>query len=1339
MEQGKLECLALSGPWLGKKESDVSGFVLRDDDILQIESVLGSPFSQIFACDINPHSRKVVQTKLLSHLSDKALQGHTTLVILPKTHIEMSMPVIRDTPLHDPTTQLVVVMEGHNDSTPDSTFTKGWTRLWTIPHGQKILARVGDVLAQRRCNRAIHAYMRVAKPKSSVLSMNPLGLTMEFQGTVANASANILLDSGAGASFLDARFARIHGITVNPAKGTITVGDNSNTDIIGECTLKVVIQKFGQNVQFKVINLIDGVDAILGEPWLKRHGVHLDYEHDVVRIQRHHREVTLFSYVTPKVGTSVPVPLSAMQLKRKLRKGAQVLLGVLQPIPDESRQEPSEVADILAEYADVFEPQPNGLPPERGVTHTIPLEPGAIAPFRPIYRLSPAEMAEAKKQITEYLAKGWIEPSTSPFGAPILFVSKKDGGLRMCVDYRALNKVTVRNRYPLPRIEDLFDQLQGACYFSSIDLAQGYHQLRVTPEDVPKTAFRTPFGHFQFKVLNFGLTNAPATFQSAMNNVFKDVMGKFVLVYLDDILIFSKNLEEHRMHVRHVLETLRKQRFYAKASKCTFCSSELEYLGHIVGRDGIKVDPRKVSAVVDWPIPKDVHQVRSFLGLANYFRRFIQGYSTMVGPLTSLTGKSTPWNWDEQCQAAFTKVKHSLVNAPVLALPNPDEPYEVICDASIIGLGAVLMQNGRPVAFESRKLTPAETRYTTTEQELLAVVHAMRTWRCYLEGCTQCTVVTDHCPLTFFETQQNLSRRQARWSEYLSRFRFNWVYRPGRSNVADPLSRNPVQVALLTVVLTRAKTSGATAGVTERSTISPCLQRTTDLPSLMTEWPAFHARIRAGYVADPWFQDPRNLAKLKSESGLWWKDDCVVVPDVPQLRKEILREFHDTPWSGHFGPRKTLKLIRGAYWWDGLSTDVERYCASCDPCARNKPSNQREAGMLQPLPIPKHPWESISMDFVMGLPETKNNYTAILVFVDRLTKMVHLVPTTDTVDATGTAHLFIRWVFSLHGLPKSIVADRDPRFTSKLWATLMENLQTKVNLSTAFHPQTDGQTERANRTLEQMLRMFVNSAQDDWDEYLPFVEFAYNNATQDSTGNTPFVLNHGRHPLTPAKRQGRPRIQGPGARSFRVRMHTLLEDAKDCLKRAQARQKAYADRSRREKEFAIGTKILLSTKHLQLKVPGAKKLWPRWIGPYEIIQRVGPVAYKLRLPDNLKIHDVFHVSLLAEYKADGTVQPPPAQLIDGQEEYEIDRVLQHRDQISGRRTKRFYLVSWLGYGPDHNTWEPEDNLQDCAALDEYWEEQAERTRKRAAKGVLATQRKPRKRPRHMQGRADAPT
>ena len=423
------------------------------------------------------------------------------------------------------------------------------------------------------------------------------------------------------------------------------------------------------------------------------------------------------------------------------------------------------VSEVVDEFADVFRDElGHGLPPDRGIGHAIPVEDGVVPPFRPMYRLSQRELKEVDSTVRDLLAKGLIEPSTSPYGAPILFVGKKDGSLRMCVDYRALNKLTVKNRYPLPRIDDLFDKLQGSHMFSSLDLTSGYHQIRICQDDVQKTAFRTPLGHFQFKVLCFGLTNAPATFQAVMNRVLQPYLGQFVLVYMDDILIFSKSAAEHAEHVRLVLQKLREHALYAKHSKCEFGKRDVAFLGHVVSADGLKVDPKKVAVVQDWPAPLNVGHVRSFLGLGNYFRRFIQGYSNLVRPMNDLLKKGADFRWDERCAAAFDGLKAALAGALVLALPDfsSDAPdFEVWCDASGFGIGAVLLQGGRVIVYEARTLNSAERNYSTGEQELLAVVHALRTWRCYLEGEKGVVIMTDHAPNTFLPTQQHLSGRQA--------------------------------------------------------------------------------------------------------------------------------------------------------------------------------------------------------------------------------------------------------------------------------------------------------------------------------------------------------------------------------------------------------------------------------------------------------------------------------------------------------------------------------------------------------------------------------------------------
>ena len=396
---------------------------------------------------------------------------------------------------------------------------------------------------------------------------------------------------------------------------------------------------------------------------------------------------------------------------------------------------------------------------------------------------------ELKTQLQELLEKGFIRPSTSPWGAPALFVKKKEGTLRLCIDYRQLNRATIKNRYPLPRIDDLFDQLRGSTWFSKIDLRSGYHQLRVRDIDIPKTAFRTRYGHYEFVVMPFGLTNAPAVFMCLMNKIFTPYLDKFVVVFIDDILVYSPTEKEHEEHLRIVLQVLRENKLYAKASKCEFWMKEVKFLGHVVSEKGISVDNSKVEAVMDWKRPSTVFEIRSFLGLAGYYRRFIQDFSALAKPMTRLTQKGVKFEWNEACEKSFQELKKRLTNAPILIIPEQNEGYLVYCDASKEGLGIVLMQNGKVIAYGSRQLKPHEKNYPTHDLELAAVVYALKSWRHYLYG-EKFEVFTDHKSLKYLFTQKDLNLRQRRWMEYMEDYDFTLSYHPGRANVvADALSR----------------------------------------------------------------------------------------------------------------------------------------------------------------------------------------------------------------------------------------------------------------------------------------------------------------------------------------------------------------------------------------------------------------------------------------------------------------------------------------------------------------------------------------------------------------------
>jgi len=1173
-----------------------------------------------------------------------------------------------------------------------------------------------------------------------------------------------------------------HMLVAANAKVTVANGESADVPYY-TAPVKLRLHKHSSHARCYVVDMHQQYDIILGEDWLRKHKAIMDFGEQKCSVFQHGERHVLSC---PPTGTNKHLEadsflLSATQVARLCRQGEspRMFSIIVRATPgDENPSISPGIKSLLEEFRGVTEPRTT-LPPHRNVAHTIPLEPGHKPPFRPIYRLSPVELDEVEKQVTELLKHGLIEPSSSPFGAPVLFVTKKDGSLRMCIDYRGLNKITIKNKYPLPRTDQLLDSLSGAKVFSSLDLQSGYHQIRIPDEDVPKTAFRTPFGHYQFKVLSFGLTNAPATFQATMNDVFRPFLNKFVVVYIDDILVFSKTHEEHLHHLRLVFQVLQDNDFRIKPSKCEFERPEVKFLGHIVGQEGVKVDTDKTAVVERWPTPTNVRAVRSFLGLAQYFRKFIEHFSRIAAPLTNLTKKDTPFRWDHKCQEAFDTLKRALTQAPVLALPDFSKQFEVICDASVEGIGAVLVQEGRPLAYESRKLQPAEVRYPTGEQELLAVVHALKVWRCYLEG-PKFIVVTDHNPLVHLNTQPNLSRRQARWMEYLQRFTFEWLYKPGKdNNAADALSRHPDTGSQLFTLLLRMQLNmqtrsqarasaqpteniGVESRPNKRARIDtsvvrdqerhsvPLRERNTTtsegfppalgisdveesqrdyrvVPGQSTDDSTHRAMVvsvldgvRRAYRDDAKFSDPRFTARFTHYNGLWYFNDRLVVPNDLGIKRDILRDCHDSPLVGHVGAHKTKNLVERLFYWPTIDRDVRKYVQQCHSCQSNKAGNQQPAGLLQPLPVPSEPWESVSMDFITHLPTSMEGHDSIFVVVDRLTKMVHLIPTHTTVTAVETAHLFLNHVLKLHGFPANFVSDRDPKFRSIFWQELLRCCNCYGHMSSSYHPQSDGQTERTNRVLEDMLRHYVGPLHNDWDQHLACAEFAINNSYQESIKNTPFRLNYGRDPRTPMAWTLKTPHQSsklPTVEQLVADLKNNLARAKSALVAAQQRQKHYADTQRRHEEFAEGDQVMLSSRNLSMKMPGTPKFMPKWIGPFTVIQRIGPVAYRLELPPSLKVHDVFHVSLLKRYRSDGTIQPPPLPIIvDGQEYFHIDRILSHRVRwITMRKASKHrprlqkplleYLVKWEGYTDEHNTWEPEDILTEVpetqALLERY--------------------------------------
>jgi hypothetical protein len=771
----------------------------------------------------------------------------------------------------------------------------------------------------------------------------------------------------------------------------------------------------------------------------------------------------------------------------------------------------------------------------------------------------------------------------------------------------------------------------------------------------------------------FGLTNAPSTFQGLMNSIFKPFLRKFVLVFFDDILIYSKSWEDHVRHVDKVLQLLKEQQLYAKPSKCFFGVKEVEYLGHIVSHEGVKVDPNKIKAMMDWPIPKTLKNLRGFLGLTGYYRKFVRNYGRIAAPLTALTKKDA-FSWTPEATKAFEQLKEVMCKVPVLTTPDFTKTFIVECDASGNGIGVILMQEGRPLAFESRPLKGKDLHKPIYEKEMMAILHALKKWRPYLIG-RHFKVKTDHDSLKYFLEQRLSSEEQQKWVTKILGYDFEIIYKKGKQNVvADALSRKDEDVEAFLCAI---------------SIIQP-------------DW-IIEAR-------DEWKNDEKVwtlIQRLQQDSSasdtftwkndsLWYKD-CLYLCKNSQLKQKVLLELHTSPVGGHSGFLKTYHRVKKDFFWDGLKTDVQRFVVECLVCQQNKVETINTPGLLQPLSIPSQRWEEVSMDFITGLPKSEGK-SVIMVIVDRLTKYAHFCALSHPFKASTVATSFMETVQKLHGSPKIIVSDRDPIFTGHFWTELFSCLGTQLAHSSSYHPQSDGQTEIVNKCLEGYLRCFVSDKQTQWFKWLPLEEWWYNTSFHTATKMTPFMALYGYHPpsITSSLKE-KSKVQA--VEDHIENQQQVLQILKDNLTMAQNRMKQQADQHRSERSFEVGDWVFLRLQpYKQMSLKQAKKdnkLSPKYYGPYKVLQKIGTMAYKLELPASSRVHPVFHVSCLKKVIGNKI----PVQTIlpkldkEGKIILEPEAITDTRIRQLRNRSISEYLIKWRKLPAKDSTWEDESFIQ----------------------------------------------
>lgn len=1132
----------------------------------------------------------------------------------------------------------------------------------------------------------------------------------------------------------------------------------------------------------------------------------------------------------------------------------------------------------------------------------IPLKPGTKPISVPMYGASPAKREVIEKQINAWFEADVIEPSSSPWGFPVVVVYR-NGKPRLVVDYRKLNAHTIPDEFPIPRQSEIIQALSGSQVLSSFDALAGFTQLEMEVNEKEKTAFRCHLGLFQFKRMPFGLRNGPSIFQRIMQGVLSPFLWLFALVYIDDIVIFSKSWDDHLVHLDKVLGAISAAGITLSPSKCFVGFASILLLGQKVSRLGLSTHAEKVAAIMELERPKSLQELQRFLGMVVYFSQYIPFYSFIAAPLFTLLRKGVKWQWKEEQEIAWMQAKDALAGAPVLGHPVPGSPYRLYTDASDLALGASLQQvqqiqikdlegttmyerllaawearlpipslfvnlskdvietNGpdtwgatfedtyihveRVIAYWSRTLKPAERNYSATEREALGAKEALVKFQPFIEG-EQIILVTDHAALQWARVYENANRRLAAWGAVFAAYPgLTIVHRAGRvhSNV-DPLSRmprvpphsSPIRDDIPDIIQSEEKRSIAQNAEDKRLTspaaraafvvwwwedivekyANPIQTRsrykatgeellgqpnhknkeenastadseeiaksievddyqssevdpTLDSPaSTKDELPfpegghwtypatAFDSPFKArpeeerkshllismdpnliqefitGYKEDPFFKSKYSADEIpshtkvitpshfrKGKNGLlyFFDADFNAKLCIPKSKVNyVLSWIHNSPYeSAHAGPKRFLLQLQEVFYWKGMEKDAELYARTCDVCQKIKVDHRKQMGALRPAHIPSRPFATVSIDLITGLPPSGvERYTAVLVVVDKLTKFATIIPTYNQLDQDGFAKLFVERIVNVFGLPERIISDRDPRWATDFWKSVVKHYGGIMALSSSHHPQTDGQTEILNATIEQMLRAYVADNRSSWSQWLSVLAFAYNSSVHSSTLRSPNFLLFGYHPRLSTSTlneeidpTSRPYLPSQKAETFIETLQTIRNSARNALVLAQEKQaKAFNKGRRPVEEIKEGDLVLINPHTLKLvDVQGTgKKLVQRTLGPFEVVEVINPMVYRLCLPLSFPMHPVFNLQHLKKYHpspqefGDRVVLPSTRPDFEEFPEYEVEAILGHRLTNKATGNRREYLVRWKNYGPADDEWISEDALRNSPTL-----------------------------------------